>query len=170
MMMRMLAAGGLPVLSDGRRAADADNPRGYFELQAARRTAYDPAWVDGARGRVVKVTSDLLPHLPTHLAYRVVFMRRPLEQVLRSQRAMLERLDEPSRHTAEQAHRALAKHLVEVEAWLEVAAHMRALPVEYEDVLAEPTPQVVRITQFLERDLRLAAMTGAVEPALRRQR
>ncbi len=33
LMMQMLAAGGLPALTDGARAADADNPRGYLEFE-----------------------------------------------------------------------------------------------------------------------------------------
>src|ERR1019366_601197 len=33
LMMQMLDAGGLPVLSDGERKADTDNPKGYFELE-----------------------------------------------------------------------------------------------------------------------------------------
>ena len=52
MMMQMLAAGGLPPLTDGVRTADESNPEGYFELEAvkdldkprpARRMAW-PGW------------------------------------------------------------------------------------------------------------------------------
>jgi hypothetical protein len=32
MIMQMLAAGGMPILTDGRREADDDNPLGYFEF------------------------------------------------------------------------------------------------------------------------------------------
>ena len=35
MMMQMLDAGGLPIFTDQKRAADGDNPRGYYELEAA---------------------------------------------------------------------------------------------------------------------------------------
>ena len=37
LMMQMLSAGGVPLLHDAFRPADADNPRGYFELDAPRR-------------------------------------------------------------------------------------------------------------------------------------
>jgi hypothetical protein len=30
-MMQMLAAGGMPLLSDGERKADTDNPKGYLD-------------------------------------------------------------------------------------------------------------------------------------------
>ena len=32
MAMQMIVAGGIPPMTDGLRAADADNPRGYFEF------------------------------------------------------------------------------------------------------------------------------------------
>jgi hypothetical protein len=38
-MMQMLSAGGMPVLSDGQRSADANNPRGYYELEPVKSLA-----------------------------------------------------------------------------------------------------------------------------------
>ena len=32
-MMQMLLAGGMPVLTDGKRVADEDNPQGYWEFE-----------------------------------------------------------------------------------------------------------------------------------------
>jgi hypothetical protein len=166
----MLAAGGLPVLADDRRLADEDNPRGYFELEAVKGSARDATWARGAAGRAVKVISYLLPHLPTELEYRVVFMRRGLDQVVRSQRAMLERLGTaPEGGSEADARRALADHLVEIEAWLETARHVHVLGVSYEKVLAEPAVQVDRVAAFLPVALDRAAMIAAVEPGLRRQ-
>ena len=36
MMMKMLAAGGMPILTDNARVPDDDNPRGYFELEKVK--------------------------------------------------------------------------------------------------------------------------------------
>ncbi len=82
MMMQMLAAGGLPILSDGRRAADSDNPRGYLELEAATRLRQDREWMREAKGRAVKIVAQLLPQLLPDLPYRVVFMEREPTEVL----------------------------------------------------------------------------------------
>ena len=60
LMMQMLAAGGVPVLTDGVRAPDADNPRGYFEFEPVKRTKRDASWVAQARGKAVKVVYPLL--------------------------------------------------------------------------------------------------------------
>lgn len=170
MMMRMLALGGAAILADGRRVADRDNPRGYVELDAVKATARDASWTRDAPGRVVKVVSSLLPHLPPALSYRVVFLRRKLDQVVRSQRAMLARLTPELVQSDDAARRALGDHLVEIEAWLETAAHMRVLGVSYERILADPEPQVQRIVRFLELDLDVPAMLRAIEPGLQRQR
>jgi hypothetical protein len=91
MMMQMLAAGGLPLLTDGRREADASNPRGYHELEAATRLRSDRAWLADARNKGVKIVAQLLPFLPAGHSYRVILMERALEEVLASQRRMLAR-------------------------------------------------------------------------------
>jgi hypothetical protein len=64
LMMQMLAAGGLPVLSDGERKADTDNPRGYFEWERIKQLPKEPGVVAEAEGKVVKVISQLLFSLP----------------------------------------------------------------------------------------------------------
>lgn len=170
MLMRMLEAGGLAVLADGARAADRDNPRGYYELDAIKGTAFDASWVRAAGGKAVKVISYLLRYLPPDLEYRVLFLRRELDQVVRSQRAMLERLGQPVGETDGEARRLLAEHLVDVEAWLETAAHVRRLGVSHARVLSDPRGQSERIARFLGRELDLDGMARAVEPALWRQR
>ena len=103
--------------------------------------------------------------------------RRNLDQVVRSQRAMLDRLElggephpsSPSARLETDARRALAEHIVELETWLETAHHMRVLGVSYERVLAQPAVEIDRVARFLELDLDRAAMLRAIEPALQRQ-
>src|SRR6516164_7262799 len=91
LMMQMLVAGGMVPLSDGERAADTDNPRGYLEWERIKTLPKDPACIAEAEGKVVKVISQLLLSLPTGHDYRVIFMQRPLREVLKSQDEMLRR-------------------------------------------------------------------------------
>ena len=51
--MNMLGAGGLPLVTDGKRPADADNPKGYFELERVKRLGED-AGASGAGVGVVR--------------------------------------------------------------------------------------------------------------------
>src|SRR5690348_11203102 len=64
MMMQLLAAGGIPALTDNVRAADADNPRGYYEFEAVKEVAHNRTWLDDAKGKVVKMVYRLLYDLP----------------------------------------------------------------------------------------------------------
>ena len=79
LLMQMLAAGGVPALSDGVRAPDASNPRGYLEHAGLRRLGRDPAaaaLVVAAVGRAVKVVHALVAALPPGPPYRVLVARR----------------------------------------------------------------------------------------------
>ena len=89
--MQMLAAGGMPVLIDGERQADADNPRGYYEWERIKRLPYEPSCIAEAEGKAVKVISHLLLTLPDGHDYSVVFMQRPLAEVAASQAEMIRR-------------------------------------------------------------------------------
>ena len=68
MAMKMLHAGGLEVVTDGIRAADESNPKGYYELEAVKGLdkKVDTAWLKDARGKAVKIISFLLTWLPEH--------------------------------------------------------------------------------------------------------
>src|ERR1700749_1051673 len=89
LMMQMLAAGGMPILCDGERRADVDNPRGYLEWERIKQLPQDPACIAEAEGKAVKVISFLLPSLPAGHEYRVIFMQRPMQEVLASQEVMM---------------------------------------------------------------------------------
>jgi hypothetical protein len=171
MMMRMLEAGGLGLLSDGARAADADNPRGYYEYEAVKRLETDGSWLGEARGKALKVISALLRHLPTGFRYKVLFMQRDLSEVLASQRVMLERRGKPADPAADARMANLFdKHLREVERVLASRADMDVLYVRYDAVLRDAPRAAREVATFLGVGLDSERMAAAVEPALRRQR
>lgn len=172
MVMRMLHAGGVPLVMDGIRAADEDNPVGYFELETVKDLAGDgdASWVAGARGRAVKVISLLLEHLPRGHAYRVIFLERDLAEVLASQRKMLSRRGEASATDDARMAEIYEVHLRKVRRLLASDARFESLYVGYADVVSRPRAQAERIAAFLGRPLDLDRMTAAVDPALYRNR
>ena len=89
--MQMLHAGGLECVTDGLRTSDTDNPRGYFEFERVKALKQDKGWLDDAAGKAVKIIHLLLTELPDDRPYRVVFMRRDLREVVKSQSTMLAR-------------------------------------------------------------------------------
>src|ERR1700742_1146339 len=140
LMMQMLSAGGLPVLTDGGRLADDDNPRGYFEVEAVKRLAQDPSCLEDAAGKAVKIIHSLVPHLPRDRAYRVIFMQRNLDEVLASQRKMLDR----SGHTgaaisADRLQSVYAMQLEQSRRWLIANSdRIQTLEVDYSSLVASP--------------------------------
>jgi sulfotransferase family protein len=171
LMMQMLAAGGMPVLSDGERVADVDNPRGYLEWERIKQLPKDPGCIAEAEGKVVKVISLLLLSLTEGHEYRVIFMQRPLPEVLASQEAMMR-----NRGTAKPGAGnaiigdAFEKNLRAVNAWLDSKAYVKTLRIPYHEVLRDAETIAQKITQFLGIDLNVEAMSRQVDATLYRNR
>ena len=173
MVMQMLGAGGLTCATDGIRAADEDNPRGYFEVERVKglHKGGDKSWMRAHQGQAVKVISFLLRHLPGDLRYRVLLIHRDLEEVLASQRRMLlRRGEDPGAVPEPEMARAFAAHLREVEAFLEEAPNFDVLQLDYGRILADPAEAARAIDGFLGGGLDQEAMAAAVDGSLHRNR
>ena len=172
MMMKMLEAGGIPPITDKLREADEDNPKGYYEFERVKQMDQgDTSWVVDARGKVVKVISALLKHLPPGEQYRVVFVRRNMAEILASQRKMLiRRGEDPDKMDDAQMAMLFEKHLKQVDEWLKAQPNFRVLYVHYSDILSDPRPQIARINDFLGGNMDEEAMAAAIDPNLYRNR
>lgn len=171
LMMQMLAAGGLPVLSDGERAADASNPRGYYEWERIKTLPRDPDCIAEGEGKAVKVISALLAGLPRKFSYRVLFMQRPLAEVEASQRAMIRRLGtQDSALDAERMILALEAHLKQVKNRLDERPDLPVLYVDYHSLLEDARAAAGSIAEFLALPLDVQAMARQVDPTLYRER
>jgi hypothetical protein len=170
-MMQMLEAGGIEVLSDGERKADTDNPKGYLEWERIKQLPKDPSLMVEAEGKVVKVISQLILSLPVDHEYKIVFMQRPLPEVLKSQDEMLRRrgnADAVTEHAS--MEEAFQRHLIEVNKWLASQANVQVLRVHYHRVLREAKTVAEEIAAFLQMPLDIEAMTGQVDGSLYRNR
>jgi hypothetical protein len=166
-MMQMLVAGGMPALTDNVRAHDDSNPRGYFEFEPVMRLRTEKSWLGQAQGRAVKIIHLLLRELPTddRFQYRVLFMKRPIQEVVASQRMMLE---QHGKKSADET--ALTKvyedQVRQVEDWLRTQPSFHFVLVEYHRILKEPVAVAKEINLFLGADLDTAEMARVVDPAL----
>ncbi|HVU28440.1 MAG TPA: sulfotransferase domain-containing protein [Verrucomicrobiae bacterium] len=171
LMMQMLQAGGMQLLTDGQRAPDEHNPRGYFEHEGVKHSRNDLSWLKQADGKVIKVVHLLLIHLPDDRNYRVIFMMRDLEEVIVSQRVMLK---QQGRAAATITDQALAdifeKQLAMVRQWLAERSNFNVLYVNHRDVINHPLVAAEQINLFLNENLLIADMAAVVNPALYRQR
>lgn len=172
MAMKMLEAGGLPIVTDGLRSADDANPKGYFEFEPVKGLdkGGDTAWLADSRGKGVKIISFLLTHLPESYDYRVVFMRRDLGEVVASQNQMLDSRGEERGAADDRTAELYARHLEQVERFLRQRACFSVLMVDYAAVVADPAGQAARLQQFVGGSLDVARMAAVAEPALYRNR
>lgn len=169
--MKMLAEGGLSILTDELRRADSDNPNGYFEFETVKEmSAGNIAWLANAGGKVIKVISALLEYLPSNYSYKIIFLERDIQEVLASQRKMLANRNEQS--TVDDAEIAvqLQKHLSVVKPWLVRQPNMEVLYVNYNALIANPVPFCEKIVSFLGLPLDPARMLAVPDKMLYRNR
>lgn len=170
LMMQMLAAGGMPLLTDQERKPDVDNPRGYCEWEPIKLLPKQPNRIDEAEGKAVKVISQLVLSLPRGRDYKLIFMERPLPEVLASQDEMLKRRGSIDPVDPTLLISAFRDHMREVVAWLEDRTDMPVCRVGYRKVLGDPVGSAKAVRDFLEIDLNVDAMALAVDPLLYRNR
>ncbi len=172
MTMKMLEAGGLSLVIDGIRTADEDNPKGYYEDERVKDLGEmeDKSWLAGSRGKAIKVISYLLKDLPKSHNYKVLFMRRDVQEILASQAKMLERRGETSDTSDERMIELYDDHLWKVNRLLKREPHLDVLDVHYPAVLEDPRALARRIRDFLELPLDAAKMAGVVDERLYRNR
>ena len=171
MMMKMLEAGGIPVMTDNIRTADDDNPKGYYEFERVKQLDTDKSWLPDAQGKVVKVISMLLEKLPGGYTYKVLFMRRNIEEILASQRQMLIRRGEQTDKVSDaEMARMYTGHLAHIGSWLAERDNMDVLYVEYSDVIRDVQTWSDRINTFLGGNLNTEQMNSVADGTLYRQR
>lgn len=170
LMMKMLEAGGLPVLVDNLREADVDNPKGYYEFEPVKTLKADASWVAESAGKAVKMVYLLLHDLPADREYRVLFMRRNLDEVLASQKTMLDRLGKASPLDDAKMAALFRDGLARFEAWVAARPNFRLLDVSYNTMVADPRPLAAEVDRFLDGGLDLEAMARVVDPTLYRNR
>jgi hypothetical protein len=172
MAMRMLEAGGVPVVTDRQRQPDASNPNGYYEFERVKELdkGGDAEWLADARGKAVKIISFLLTYLPESYDYQVIFMRRNLDEIVASQNKMLEARGEAGGADDARLKALYVEHLEQVERFLARRACFSTLMLDYTEVLAGPSEGAARVSAFLGKRLAVETMAGVADRALYRNR
>jgi hypothetical protein len=172
MAMKMLEAGGMPLVIDGIRIADEDNPKGYFELERVKELdkGGDTSWVRGARGKAVKIISFLLKDLPSDSRYKIVFMHRDLTEVLASQAKMLERRGETSQTDDARMRELYEKHLRKTKEMLASDSRFEVLDLHYRQVIEQPAEAARKLRAFVGHPLDADKMAQVADKELYRNR
>lgn len=171
MMMRMLAEGGIPVITDELRRPDSDNPKGYFEFETVRQMVEgNVEWLANSEGKAVKVISALLEYLPPNYSYKIIFLERDVHEILASQRKMLVNRNEKEMGDETEIEAQIQKHLSAMKPWLVRQPNIEVLYVNYNTLMQKPEPLCEQITDFLDLPLNQTRMLAVPDKQLYRNR
>jgi len=172
MMMKMLEAAGLPILTDGERKADVDNPKGYYEYERVKdlEKEADKSYVRQARGKVLKVISFLLKDLPSDNFYRIIFMRRDLDEVLASQNKMLDHRGEANEVEDAKMKDLYKNHIFKVRAMVATLPNFEMIEIDHKSAMNDPASCAASVNKFLGGRYDESAMSGVVDTKLYRNR
>ncbi len=166
LMMQILNRSGLEILSDGIREKDINNPEGYYELEAVKGIVKDNSFLKAAVGKVVKIVAPLPMFMDKSLSYRVIFMRREIEEILRSQEKMLNKDQSAER---EKFTTIYTNHLQKTYQFFE----LNNIPFQdmfYKDLIGNPEAELKRIIQFLNLECDWKELAKVVNPELYRNK
>ena len=171
MMMQMLDKGGLDIFTDGLRTPDENNPKGYYEHELVKSLARNKAWVKEAKGKAVKVISHLLFELPANYHYRIIFMERDLDEVLKSQHHMLVRDGKAKDDTINiRLVNAFQQNLQKVKDWAPKQGNIDILFVSHRNLIDNPTEELTKVSTFLGGNLNIQEMASVVDKSLHREK
>jgi hypothetical protein len=172
MMMNMLHAGGLEIMTDGIRESDVDNPKGYFEDERVKdlENMEDKTWLAEARGKVLKVISFLLKDLPPAHAYRIVFMRRDLDEIMASQNKMITHRGATDTTDDESMKELYRSDIARARVLAQRHSNMHLLEIHYCTVIRNPAEVAAEVNAFVGGQLDEGAMARVVDPSLYRNK
>jgi len=148
LVMQMLSAAGLPIMTDGVRGADEDNPQGYYEWERIKELPKDPHVISETAGRVVKVVSPLLHALPRKHRYKVIFLRRDLDEIIASQNRMRQRLTGSPPDDLAATRLRLEAHFEQIKRLLNDAPNLKWIEIRFEELLSGSEVEIARLAAF----------------------
>jgi predicted AlkP superfamily phosphohydrolase/phosphomutase/tetratricopeptide (TPR) repeat protein len=171
MMMQMLDMAQIPILTDGNRKPDVNNPKGYFEFEKVKRMAVDVSWLKDATGKAVKIVAPLLQHLPPHFTYKVIYMHRNIDEIIASQQKLIE--SEKGVHSGKSYNLILAESYRKLEEsilgkqWLNGSS---LLKLDYSELVNGQLEELEKLEDFLGIELDISKMASVADPALYRNK
>lgn len=164
MMMQMLHAGGGNILTDNLRKPDDNNPKGYFEYEPVKSLARDASWMEELNGQIIKVVAPLLFHVSPVNHYKIIFMEREMEEVLKSQQKMIGQ----DNFFPMYLEKAFRDQMSKVKAWQARQPNIEVLVVKYSEVVEAPHQAAEAVKDFLGMELDTSAMAAVIDKTLYR--
>ena len=168
MMMAILKQAGIPLIIDEERQADLHNIKGYFEYEPIKRLAQGIEWPSSA-GKALKVVAPLIPYLPPDQNYKVIWMERPIVEVILSQAKMKgEAMEMKNFPFAKgQQYESEKKRL---QKFLDQQPHMEWESFSMGDFLESNAGALAKsLSEFLGLELKASHIEKVVDPKMRHQ-
>jgi predicted AlkP superfamily phosphohydrolase/phosphomutase/tetratricopeptide (TPR) repeat protein len=165
LMMQMLDYGGMDCLVDGKREADESNPKGYYEYEPVMSIYKDNSWMDKAQNKTVKIVAPLLNKIDEQYRYKIIFMTRDLNEILKSQQKMIGKIEDVF---PVKLYNKFQKLLSNIEVWKKKEPGVELIYLDYKDVLENPESTVKSIERFLGVPLNQSAMINCIDKKLYR--
>lgn len=166
LMMQILHKAKLPIHHDGIRERDDNNPEGYYELEAVKGIVRDNSFLEESVGKVVKIVAPLPIYLDQKFSYKIIFMRRDIEEILRSQEKMLVK-DQSSER--EKFRTIYEFHLKKTYKFLK-ENNIPYIDISYNELLAQPEATLEKLSQFCGLSESVQQLAEVVNPQLYRNR
>jgi len=156
---------------DNIRKPDEGNPNGYYEFEKAKKIKRDSSWLNNTHVKVFKMVSLLLYDLPPEYKYKIIFMRRKMEEILVSQKIMLHKSEvKESNINDGEMGKIFRRHLKGIEGWAEKQENIEILYVNYNDVIENSLENAEIVNRFLHSSLDVKKMVEVVDNSLYRNR
>ncbi len=170
LLMKILDSLKIEILSDGIRKSDINNPKGYYEFEKVKKIHKDSSWINSAKGKAIKIVSPLLRFLPSNVNYKIIFVKRNLNEILMSQKKMLENLETEDKISEELMLKSFKDHLKKTEDWINSQKNISAVYINYNELLNNPSEECIKLKKFLNRDINSKHITKVIDKKLYRNR
>lgn len=170
LMMQILQAAQVPLAYDMSRPADSNNPKGYFELYSGtiiNKLILGEENLETLKGKVVKITSYGLKFLPKNRTYKIIYMKRNLDEIINSMQTMMKVNNENKKSTRE-----LLKKLEDfTEDLMEEDNNIYPYYINYNTLMKDPTPELNKLCIFLGiPESKIKKMVLAIDKDLYKER
>ncbi|MGC8739119.1 MAG: hypothetical protein ACP5UA_10815 [Candidatus Hydrogenedens sp.] len=170
LLMQMLEAGGIPILQDSVRLPDEHNPYGYFEYEPIKNLNIirDISYLKKYKGYAVKIVSPLLIKMTISFPARVIFLKRPLPEVILSQQKMIKEKKDKNFSLINSSYllRIFEKHTYQIMDSLFQNPHLKVLEIHFPEVFSNPKYIIDSINTFLDENLNTNNMYTVIKPEL----
>jgi len=174
LLMQMLEIGGIPILKDSERLPDEHNPYGYFEYQFVNNlnVTSNISYLQKYKGYAIKIVSPILAKISISFPARVIFLKRPLPEVILSQQKMARKRSD-NQFTFIDTNRLLIifeKHIQQTINSLAQNPNLKVLEVNFPEIFSNPKYIIDSVNTFLDGGLDINKMYTSIKPELYRNR